>query len=345
MADAQLEPGRLAAGQPSHLADKGHHLQGRRERPVIGRRNAILAHGNTADPGNLFRDLGRRQHAAMTGLGALADLELDHLDLIVAGDARELLRIEGAVAVAAAEIAGAYLPDDIAAILAVIGADTALAGVVREATLPGPRIQRTHRIGAKRTETHRRNIEDRRRIRPGAIGSADGDAEFLLGMRLRRHRMVHPLITLAVDVFLGAEGPLVEHHLGALIDHRAGVAGKRHAVLLALEEILPHFGPDLFEQKTDVRRDRIVTQNGVALLRQVAKAEERQRAEEDDRDQHDFPYLLVMVENPDAEQQCRDDGADRQHDEAWRERKQQRFHQSPSARLLLSGGSLVQPAE
>ena len=94
MADAHLEPGRLAAGQPSHLADKGHHLQRRRERPVIGRRDAVLAHRNTADLGNFYRDLGRRQHAAMTGLGALADLELDHLDLIVGRDPGELVRIK-----------------------------------------------------------------------------------------------------------------------------------------------------------------------------------------------------------------------------------------------------------
>ena len=73
----------------------------------------------------------------MAGLGALADLELDHLDLVVAGDAGEFVRIEGAVAVAAAEIAGADFPDDVAAVLAVIGADAALAGVMGEAALLG----------------------------------------------------------------------------------------------------------------------------------------------------------------------------------------------------------------
>src|SRR5258707_20226 len=77
-------------------------------------------------------------------------------------------------------------------------------------------------------------------------------------LTLRRHRMVHPLIALAIDVLLGAERPLVEHHLGTLIDHRAGVAGKRHAVLLALEEVLPHLRPDLFQQEAQMRRDRIV---------------------------------------------------------------------------------------
>jgi len=59
----------------------------------------------------------------MAGFGALADLEFDHLDLIVGGDAREFFRIERAVAVAATEIAGANLPNQIAAIFAMIGTD------------------------------------------------------------------------------------------------------------------------------------------------------------------------------------------------------------------------------
>src|SRR4051812_48141603 len=156
--------------------------------------------------------------------------------------------------------------------------------------------------------------------------------------------MVHPFIALAVDVFLGAERSLVEHHLGALINQRAGVAGKRHAVLLALEEILSHFGAYLFEQETDMRRDRVVAQNRVALLRQVAKAKERQPTEDDDRDEHYLPHLRVMIEKPDSEQQRGDDTADRQHNEAWRERKQQRFHDIPQPDCSCVDGSLIQPA-
>ncbi len=87
--------------------------------------------------------------------------------------------------------------------------------------------------------------------------------------------MVHPLVAFLVDVLLGAERALVELHLGALIDQRAGIAGERHAVLLALEEILPHLGPDFFQQEADMRRDRIVAQNRVALLGEVADAEQR----------------------------------------------------------------------
>ena len=77
---------------------------------------------------------GARQHAAVAGLGALAELELDHLHLRV-GRALlgEALRAEAAVVVAAAEVARADLPDQVAAVLAVVAADRAFAGVVREA--------------------------------------------------------------------------------------------------------------------------------------------------------------------------------------------------------------------
>src|SRR6478752_9820043 len=97
----------------------------------------------------------------MAGLGALADLELDHLDLVLARDARERLWIERAVEMTAAEIAGADLPDDVAAHLAMIGADAALAGVMREAALLRAGIERAHRVRAQRAKAHRGDVEDR----------------------------------------------------------------------------------------------------------------------------------------------------------------------------------------
>jgi hypothetical protein len=65
--------------------DELHHLDRRREGAVAGRADAVHAHRHAARGGDLGRDLGPRQHAAMARLGALAELELDHLDLRVAG--------------------------------------------------------------------------------------------------------------------------------------------------------------------------------------------------------------------------------------------------------------------
>src|SRR3954470_12323681 len=161
MADAQLEAGRFAAGELPHLGDELHHANWRREGTVRGRRDAILTHGDAADLRDLLRDLCCRQHAAMAGLGALADLELDHLDLVLGRDAGECLRIEAAVEMTATEIAGADLPDDVAAHLAMVGAEAALARVMREAALPGAGIERAHGVRAERAEAHRGDVEHR----------------------------------------------------------------------------------------------------------------------------------------------------------------------------------------
>ena len=181
MADAQLEAGGLAAGQPPHLGDEGHHLQRRRERPV--RRPARCSPRPCATPRILeisSETLAAGSTPPCPGLAPWLILSSTILIWSSAGDAREFLRIEGAVAVAAAEIAGADFPDDVAAVLAMIGADAALAGVMRKAAFLGAGVQRAHRVRAERAKTHRRDVEDRRRIRPGAIRAADGDAEFLV---------------------------------------------------------------------------------------------------------------------------------------------------------------------
>src|SRR3984893_9589214 len=138
----------------------------------------------------------------MAGLGALAELELDHFYLVVLGVVGKFLGAERAVGIAAAEIARADFPDDVAAVLAMIGAKAAFAGVVGEIALLGPTVQRQDGVGAERAKTHRRNIEDRSRIGLAAIRAADGNAERLPDHRLRRYRMVEPLVARRIKVVL-----------------------------------------------------------------------------------------------------------------------------------------------
>ena len=107
---------------------------------------------------------------------------------------REFLGAERAVGIAAAEIARADFPDDVAAVFAVIGAVAAFAGIVGEIAFLGADVERADGVRAERAETHRRNIEDRGRIGLAAIRPADADAERLPDHRLRRHRMVEPLV-------------------------------------------------------------------------------------------------------------------------------------------------------
>src|SRR6185437_7118813 len=146
----------------------------------------------------------------MAGLRALRQLDLDHLDLRVRGGFGETLGREAAIGIAAAEIAAGNLPDGVAAEFAVIAAETAFAGVMREIAELGAFVQRANGVGAERAEAHRRDVIDRGGIGVAALRAADGDAEIAADRRARRQRMVDPLEIVAVDVLLGAEGPLVE---------------------------------------------------------------------------------------------------------------------------------------
>src|SRR5690606_10466077 len=119
----------------------------RREGAVARRRDAIAPDRNAARLGDLGRDFGRRQDAAMAGLGALAQLDLDHLDLGIDRLPGEAFGVEAPVLVAAAEIAAGDLPDDVAAALAVIGADAAFASVVAEPAQARAIVQGADRIG------------------------------------------------------------------------------------------------------------------------------------------------------------------------------------------------------
>src|SRR6516225_964994 len=141
--------------------------------------------------------------------------------------------------------------------------------------------------------------------------------------------MMNPFIALAINILLRAKWAFVEHHLRPLIDHRAGIAGKRHTVLLALEEVLAHLRPDFFEEKAQMRGDRIVAQHRVALLREIANAKQGERAKDQQRDEDQIECLVV--DDPDPEKQRRHHGANRKNDVAWRERKHQRFHGTPQA--------------
>src|SRR6516225_749036 len=95
-----------------------------------GRRDTVLAHRYAAGARNFRGDLGGRQHAAVARLRALADLQLNHLDLVERGGFRKPLRRKGAVRVASTEIARTDFPDNVAAVLAVVGGEATLPGIM-----------------------------------------------------------------------------------------------------------------------------------------------------------------------------------------------------------------------
>ena len=213
----------------------------------------------------------------MAGLGALAELDLDHLDLRLGRLAGEEVRVEVAVLGAAAEIAGGHLPDDVAAMLAVIGADRALAGVVGEAAQLGAQVEGHDGVGADRAETGAGDVQHRGRIGLAAIGSADGDAEVVVGRRLRPDGVGDPAIADGAHVLDGAEGLGVVNALGPAIDQGAVLAAERHRVALVLDDVLAQLRPDRFQHEADVADDRIVAQDGVVRLEDVGDADQEQR--------------------------------------------------------------------
>src|SRR5260221_14280227 len=97
----------------------------------------------------------------MARLGALAELQLDHLDLRVGGADGEQLRREGAIGVARAEVARTDLPDDVAPTFTMVGAVAAFAGVMGEAAELGAAVQGPDGVGTERAEAHGRDVEDR----------------------------------------------------------------------------------------------------------------------------------------------------------------------------------------
>src|SRR5690606_17206817 len=103
--------------------NEGEQFQRRREAAVAGRRYAVLIHWHATGSGDFRVDLVFRKNATVPGFGALAELYFNHLDLWLACLLGETLRVEGALFVAAAEGATSQLPDQVAAVIAVIRAD------------------------------------------------------------------------------------------------------------------------------------------------------------------------------------------------------------------------------
>src|SRR5262249_42602273 len=124
-----------------------------------------------------------------------------------------------------------------------------------------------------------------------------------------------------------------EDALGALIDDRALVAAEGSAVLLALEEVLAHLRTDRFQHEPQVRRDRIVAQDRVAGLKEIAQAERGKAAEQRERNRNAVQRPGLQIERADEE---RGDGeAERQNDESRRERQGESAHPHPPQVLSL----------
>ena len=220
VAKTELEAGGFAARQRAQLFYEKHQLDGRGERAMRCGRNAVHAYLDTACCGNLGRDLGAWQYAAMAGLGALAQLELNHFDLRVQRVGGKFVGIEGAVGIAATKVARGHFPDQVATMHTVVLRDGTLARVVGKAAPLGPRVQRQNGVGAERAKTHGRDVEDTCVVRLRTARS-DRDPKIVRCHFGGGHGMVHPLIAFGMHIELRAKRPLVGVAFGALVHQRA----------------------------------------------------------------------------------------------------------------------------
>ena len=171
MADAELETGGFAAGQFAQPGDELQQLYRRAELAVRGRRHAVHTYRHAARLRDLGRHLGAGQHATMAGLGALAEFDFNHLDLRFARVGDKALRVKTAVLVAAAEIAGADFPDQVATLGAVVHRNRTFAGIVGKTALACAGIQCADGVGRQCTKTHRGNIEHAGLVGLGTVGT------------------------------------------------------------------------------------------------------------------------------------------------------------------------------
>ena len=229
----------------------------------------------------------------MPRFGALAHLDFNHPHLRIFCLSGETHRVEAAIRCPAAEVTAAQFPCQIAAVFPVIRADAAFAGVVGEVAEFGALIQRTNRIGAKRTEAHCRDIEDRGRVRLFALRTADQHAKGVgVAQRCRAHRVTDEFETGLVDIDQRAERLVRRFIFGARIHQRTLGPREGQGVAVGLQQVLADLRADAFDQVTDVAQDRVIAAYRVRGLQQIADTDQAEYA----GDQGEWPEPLVVPE-------------------------------------------------
>ena len=238
-------------------------------------RNAVLPHGHTARLSDLGRDLRGGQHPPVSGLGALRQLDLDHLDLVVGGLFGETPGVEHAVGRPAAEIARPDLPDQIAAARDCLTENGGLHGGSADAPSIGINVAEKG-VAWRRLTVHGTPGHGSMPFKADTL-VPDQDPEIVVRKMLGLYRMGQPRVSRVIDTLLRAEGALVLDPLGALIDDRALLARERLLVLVALDQVLPDLGADALEEKAHVAENGIVPQDRVVGLGHVPDADGRER--------------------------------------------------------------------
>jgi hypothetical protein len=210
-------------------------------------------------------DLGRSP-------GCHCQLQRHALHGVVRRFVGEFRFVEIAVGGPAAEVAGADLPDEVAAVPQVVLRQPAFAGVVGEPAERGALVEGQDRVRGQGAETHRRHVQQRHVVGLRAVGTADPDLRRIVGRRHRGHRVHQGLVPVGVDVPFGPERLFGVGALGAFVDDAADVPVVRAAVEVPFDEVLLQLGPHGFEQEPQVPEYRVVPQHRVLALREIPAA-------------------------------------------------------------------------
>ena len=133
MTNAQLKAHRFAFRQFTQFLDKAHQLNGVGEFAVVVGRHAIGPNGYTSGACNLGGDFGAQEHATVTGLGTLAELDLDHFDLITQGVDDKLFWAEVPLLISATKVTRGDFPNQISSMHTVVLRNRSLTRVMGKA--------------------------------------------------------------------------------------------------------------------------------------------------------------------------------------------------------------------
>jgi hypothetical protein len=234
----------------------------------------------------------------------LAQLQLDGTDRGLVDPRHQSLEAEGAVLVAAPEVAGADLPDQVST-LEVVRRDPTFTRGVQGAGAGSPQVQRADGGPAERAEAHPRDVDDRHR--PEGVAPMPGPAEHLgrgqragrVGVRLlvgrrgqREGDLLDDQVVLGgVEVVVGAEAERRVAQLRRGVDPSALVPAERLLVVVVGDDVLAELGADAFEDEPQVPDHGEGPQDRMALLQQVVGGQAQEGHhdhEQEPPDPHDF---------------------------------------------------------
>ena len=167
--------------------------------------------------------------------------------------------------IAAAEIAGTYLPYDIATGLHMVVAETALAGIVGKVAQLSAAVQRQYGVLAERSKAHGRYIKYTCRIRLCTCRATNGDTRIII-----QHAVVYgidavaePFVAGSIYIELCTEGRGIIYFFCTTVYEAAVYTIEGRAIGIAFYKILVQLRAYLFEDKPHVAEHREVAQYAV----------------------------------------------------------------------------------